>query len=128
MESESSYSNELTYISLIRKVRDSGCYQWTIYIFVLFFWISNGFAATSISFIFMNPGFDCTTLGVSKIDCEEYVCSPFNPSEQYLYEGEKRMESLVTEYGPFHCEQNQTIALARGILPFGSVVVMIIFG
>ena len=87
MRSESSSNEQLTYSSLIQKVGSKGCYQWIIYVLVFLYWVENNFILSSISFIFMNPGFDCTTLGVTKIDCEEYVCLHIDPTEQYLYEG-----------------------------------------
>ena len=68
---ESSLQDEetLTYEELVEKLGTKGCYQWTIYTLVFLFWTFNGMMSLSISFLFMNPGFDCTTLNVSPMDC-----------------------------------------------------------
>lgn len=60
---EAAYS----YSSLMRRVGDTGCYQWIIFIMVFFIAVYNSFIGAALTFFFLNPGFDCSTLGVSEI-------------------------------------------------------------
>ena len=94
----------LSYFSLMEKVGDKGRYQWMIFVLSCLIWILYGTSTFSLAFIFLNPGFDCTSLGVTKLECENYVCSHFTSAERSQYEAGKEMESLVTEFGSFHCE------------------------
>ena len=72
--------------------------------------------------MFLNPGFDCTSLGVSKLECENYVCSHFHGDERTKYETQQDIESLVTDFGPFHCEKNYLINLFKALLFLGMLI------
>ena len=108
-------NSNLTYFSLIQKVGDQGCYQFLVYGLVAMIWFLFGISSISIVFMFLNPGFDCTSLGVSKLECENYVCSHFQGAQRSQYLAEKEMESLVTEFGPFHCENNYLINFFKAL-------------
>ena len=100
----SEQTEPLNYFSLMEKVGTKGKYQWSVFALMFFLWMSVGIAAISIPFLFLNPGFDCTSFGISQIQCEYYVCANFGKSERQQFEAEKYIDSLVTEFGPFHCE------------------------
>ena len=107
-------------MSLIRKVGDSGCYQWSIYILMFGYWVFNGLGIINIAFLFINPGFDCTTLGVPQLNCEHHICTHFPDESQWpAHEAEKTIESLVTEFGPFHCQHNYIIGPIRALMFLG---------
>ena len=115
-------NSNLTYFSLIQKVGDQGCYQFLVYGLVAMIWFLFGISSISIVFMFLNPGFDCTSLGVSKLECENYVCSHFQGAQRSQYLAEKEMESLVTEFGPFHCENNYLINFFKALLFLGMLL------
>ena len=85
---ENDFSERITsnYSSLIKRVGDAGRYQWIVFTLIFLTCIYSSFFGASINFLFLNPGFDCSTLGVSEIECEHYVCENINLLDQHLYE------------------------------------------
>ena len=83
--SSSSSSHKLTYFSLMEKVGNNGCYQWIIYSILALSWLLMGICSYSLAFLFLEPGFDCSSLGVSEINCQDFVCSHFNDEVRQQY-------------------------------------------
>ena len=51
-----------------------------------------------------------------------YICSHFQGTERSQYKAEKEIESLVTEFGPFHCEKNYLINFFKALLFLGMLL------
>lgn len=76
-----------------------------------------GLFLTLLVFFFIKPGFDCTILGVPKLECEKHVCSHFSGSQRNQYAGEKKYDTLATEYGNYDCDKTYLLGLYK-LLPF----------
>ena len=88
----------------MEKVGTKGRYQWCVFALIFCLWVSIGFSLTNLSFLFLDPGFDCTALGITQIDCERYVCAHFQTQSARLqHQADPKIDSLLTEFGPFHC-------------------------
>ena len=81
-EYSSSESQALTYFMLMQKVGDQGCYQWIIYAMTVLNWFLSSTFTYSLTFLFLQPGFDCTVLNVPEINCQDYVCSHLDKQER----------------------------------------------
>ena len=75
--SSSSGSDAIGYFDLMERVGSKGLYQWATFILFVVVWIYSGFTSVNPSFLFLNPGFDCSKLKVEEAKCEEFVCRHF---------------------------------------------------
>ena len=91
------------YSLLMRKVGDDGLYQWIIYSIIIFGWLINGLLSFSTPLLYLNTEFDCSGFGIASTECEHYICSHFSPDQRVQHEKETEIESLATDFGPFHC-------------------------
>ena len=91
------------YSHLMNRVGDDGIYQWIIYLIVVLVWFIDGIISFSTPLLYLNTEFDCSSFGIASTECEHYVCSHFSPAERVQYEKEGGIESLATDFGPFHC-------------------------
>ena len=60
----SSEEPENSYLLLMAKVGNNGRYQWVIYILLIAYWICYGININSISLLYLDVQFDCTSFNI----------------------------------------------------------------
>lgn len=95
----------------------------------LFFgcWLVSGCIMMGSPFFFRNSTFDCEKEGLLTDDCESYVCSL--PRQQWETYTNKQQDftSLITEYGPYVCDDQVYLDLAQSSVYVGSALGLIVF-
>ena len=106
----------MTYFQLIEKVGDRGLYQWIIYIILVLLTFSAGTSFSSLAFLFLQPGFDCSAFSVAEINCQKFICSKFNAEDRKSYLVPQQTNTLTTEFGFDECEGVYTIGFFKSLL------------
>ena len=66
-DTSSDESPRNNYCYLMSRVGNDGRYQWIIFLISILFWVFYGIIVTSISLLYLDVQFDCTSFGIPQI-------------------------------------------------------------
>lgn len=96
-------------------------------IFVLV-WFVTGIILMNTSFLFLNKSFSCEEKGLLTSTCESYVCSlPEKLWQDFIVFHDDDFKSIATDTGPFYCDDQIYLDIAKSSAYLGSFLGFIIF-